>query len=277
MTLLDGKKLSKKILAQLKKQVSPLKEKPVLTMILVGEDPASSIYVRRKKVFCEEVGIISDVMKLPTRTSEAKLLSIIRKLNNDKKVTAIMVQLPLPIHINKTKIIEAIDPQKDADCLHPENFGKFAQVNEKYSVVAPATPFGIVKLLEEHKIGIEGKHAVIVGRSNIVGKPAAQLLLNRGATVTVCHRHTKNLAAFTRQADILVVAVGKLNLIQANMVKKGVVVIDVGVNRVGKKIFGDVDFPAVSKKASFISPVPGGVGPTTIAILLWNTVRLSKN
>jgi len=276
MHLLDGKKLAEKILKDLKKQVSRMKKKPVLAMILVGEDPASLIYVRRKGVFCQKAGIISKTLKLPASTSENKILSVIGKLNRDKAVSAIMVQLPLPNHIDKTKVIETIDPRKDADCLHPENFGKFAQVDERYSVVAPATPFGIVKLLEEYKIKIEGRHAVVVGRSNIVGKPAGQLLLNRGATVTVCHRHTKNLAAFTRQADILVVAVGKKNLIKADTVKKGAVVIDVGVNRIGKKIFGDVDFPAVSKKVSYITPVPGGVGPTTIAILLWNTVRLAK-
>jgi methylenetetrahydrofolate dehydrogenase (NADP+) / methenyltetrahydrofolate cyclohydrolase len=276
MQLLDGKKLAGKIIQDLRKQVSRMKKKPVLAMILVGIDPASSIYVRRKSVFCEEAGIISKTLRLPAEISEKKLLSIISRLNRDKGVTAIMVQLPLPHHINKNKIIEAINPGKDADCLHPANYGRFAQVDESYLVVAPATPFGIVKLLEEYKIKIEGKHAVVVGRSNIVGKPAAQLLLNRGATVTICHRHTKNLAAFTRQADILVVAVGKTNLIKANMVKRGAVVIDVGVNRVGKKIFGDVDFPAVSKKVSYITPVPGGVGPTTIAILLWNTVQLAK-
>ncbi|MDI6778146.1 MAG: bifunctional 5,10-methylenetetrahydrofolate dehydrogenase/5,10-methenyltetrahydrofolate cyclohydrolase [Patescibacteria group bacterium] len=276
MQLLDGRKLAQKIIRDLKKQVSRMKKKPVLAMILVGNDPASAIYVRRKYVFCEEAGIRSNTIKLPSNTSEKKLLVIIDKLNKDKSVSAIMVQLPLPRHINKIKIIESIDPKKDADCLHPENYGKFAQVDESYSVVAPATPFGIVKLLEEYKIKIEGKHAVVVGRSNIVGKPAAQLLLNRGATVTVCHRHTKNLAAFTRQADILVVAVGKRNLIKASMVKRGTVVVDVGVNRVGKNIFGDVNFPSVSKKASYITPVPGGVGPITIAMLLWNMVRLAK-
>lgn len=277
MVLLDGKKLAKKIIHDLKRQVSQMKKKPVLAMIMVGEDPASSIYVRRKKFFCEEAGIISRILKLPANTSEKKLLALIARLNRDKNVTAIMIQLPLPQHINRTKAIEAIDPRKDADCLHPANYGKFAQIDEKYSIVAPATPFGIVKLLEKYRIKIKGQHAVVVGRSNIVGKPAAQLLLNRGATITVCHRHTKNLAAFTRQADILVVAVGKRNLIRADMVKSGAVVIDVGINRVGKKIFGDVDFSAVSKKASRITPVPGGVGPTTIAILLWNTVQLAKS
>lgn len=276
MRILNGRLLAKKILKQLKREVKGLPERPVLAMILVGNNPASAIYVRRKGIFCEEAGIESKTIILPVKISEKKLFDIIRKLNQDKNITAIMVQLPLPPHINKTRVIETIDPRKDADCLHPQNYGKFAQVDESYSIVAPATPFGIVRLLEEYKIKIEGKHAVVVGRSNIVGKPAAQLLLNRGATVTICHRHTKNLASFTRQADILVVAVGKRNLIRANMVKGGVVVIDVGVNRVGKKLYGDVDFPNVSKKASYITPVPGGVGPITIAMLLWNTVRLAE-
>jgi methylenetetrahydrofolate dehydrogenase (NADP+)/methenyltetrahydrofolate cyclohydrolase len=276
MKILDGKKFAEKIIRDIKKQVSKMKKKPVLAMVLVGEDPASSIYVRRKGVFCARAGIGSKTIKLPAGTPEKKLLSIIGRLNKDKNITAIMVQLPLPKHINKNRIIESIDPKKDADCLHPLNFGRFAQNGEGYSIVAPATPLGIIKLLEEYKIKIEGKNAVVVGRSNIVGKPMAQFLLNRGATVTVCHRHTKNLARFTREADILVVAVGKKNLIKASMVKKGAVVIDVGVNRVGKKLFGDVDFPNVSKKASHITPVPGGVGPTTIAMLLANTKKLAE-
>lgn len=276
MILLDGQKLADKIIKNIKKQVSKMKKKPVLAMILVGEDPASSIYVRRKSLFCEKSGIKSETLKLSADISENKLLAVIKRLNSNKNISAIMVQLPLPGHINKNKVIESIDPQKDADCLHPLNLGKFVQDGEEYSIVAPATPCGIVKLLEEYKIAIEGRHVVVVGRSNIVGKPAAQLLLNRGATVTICHRHTKNLAAFTRQADILVVAVGKKNLIKANMVKKGVVAVDVGVNREGKKIYGDIDFTGVSKKASYITPVPGGVGPITIAMLLWNTVRLAK-
>jgi methylenetetrahydrofolate dehydrogenase (NADP+)/methenyltetrahydrofolate cyclohydrolase len=284
MTILNGTKLASKIILRLKKKVAKMKRKPVLAMILVGDDPASSIYVRRKGVFCARAGIGSKTIKLPKKTSEKKLLRIIGKLNRNKNITAIMVQLPLPKHIDKNKIIEAIDPQKDADCLHPLNFGRFVQNGEAYSIVAPATPLGIIKLLEEYKIKIEGKNAVVVGRSNIVGKPIAQFLLNRNATVTICHHHTQNLARFTREADILVVAVGKKNLIKANMVKRGAIVIDVGVNRVGsplfageagKKIFGDVDFPNVSKKASHITPVPGGVGPVTIAMLLWNTVRLS--
>lgn len=282
MRLLDGKKLAEKILKNLKKQVSQMKKRPVLAMVLVGNDLASSIYVRRKEVFCAKAGIKSKTLKFSEKISEKKLLGVIKELNKDKKISAIMVQLPLPKHIDKTKILEALDPQKDADCLHPENYGKFVQTGENHSVVAPATPFGIMKLLEEYKIKIEGKHAVVVGRSNIVGKPIAQFLLNYGATVTICHRHTKDLSAFTRQADILVVAVGKRNLIRADMVKKGSVVIDVGVNRkenrrgLASTISGDVDFASVSKKASYITPVPGGVGPVTIAMLLWNTVQLAK-
>jgi methylenetetrahydrofolate dehydrogenase (NADP+) / methenyltetrahydrofolate cyclohydrolase len=277
MKILDGNKFSEKIIFQIRKKTCRMKKKPVLAMILVGEDPASSIYVRRKGIFCEKAGIGSRTIKLPENTSEKKLLGIIESLNKDRDITAIMVQLPLPKHISRKKVIESIDPKKDADCLHPLNFGKFAQVGEEYSVVAPATPLGIIKLLEGNNITIAGKQAVVVGRSNIVGKPMAQFLLNRGATVTVCHRLTKNLATFTREADILVVAVGKKNLIKAGMVKKGATIVDVGVNRVGKKHFGGVDFGTVSKKASHITPVPGGVGPVTIAMLLWNTVELAKN
>ncbi len=276
MILLNGAKLADKIILQIKKQVSRMKKNPVLAIILVGDDPASSIYVRRKTLFCEKADIESKTIKLPAKTSEKKLLVIIDKLNKNKNITAIIVQLPLPKHIDKNKIIEKIDPQKDADCLHPLNFGKFVQNGKNYSVIAPATPLGVVKLLEEYKIKIEGKNAVVVGRSNIVGKPMAQFLLNRGATVTVCHHHTKNLAKYTREANILVVAVGKKALIKANMVKRGAVIVDIGVNRVGKKLFGDVDFPNVSQKASFITPVPGGVGPVTIAMLLWNTVKLAQ-
>jgi methylenetetrahydrofolate dehydrogenase (NADP+)/methenyltetrahydrofolate cyclohydrolase len=277
MKILNGKKLADKIINEIQKQVSKMKKKPVLAIVLVGDDPASKIYVSRKKMFCEKAGIGSQVFTLSTKTSEKKLFDIIGSLNKNKNVTAIMVQLPLPKHVNKNKIIEAIDPRKDADCLHPLNFGKFAQKGEQYSVVAPATPLGIIKLLEEYKIKIEGKNAVIVGRSNIVGKPMAQMLLNRNATITICHSHTKNLKSYTQKADILIMAVGKMNLIKADMVQRGVVVIDVGVNRgENKKVFGDVDFAAVSKKSSFITPVPGGVGPMTIAMLLWNTMNLAE-
>lgn len=274
MKILDGKKLAEKILLQMKKQVSQMKQRPILAMVLVGNDPASKIYVGRKKIFCEKAGIGSQIFTLSEKTSEKKILEIISSLNRSQNISAIMVQLPLPKHISKDKIIEAIDPRKDADCLHPLNFGRFAQEGEQYSIVAPATPLGIIKLLEEYRVKIDGKYAVIVGRSNIVGKPMAQMLLNRNATVTICHRHTKNLKSYTQKADILVVAVGNMNMIKADMVQKGVAIIDVGVNRNGKKICGDVDFKSVSKKASFITPVPGGVGPMTIAMLLYNTFKL---
>jgi len=274
--IIDGKKIAEKILNGLKSKIKSMKEKPGLAIVLVGDNPASEIYVSSKEKTFKEVEGYCERHNLDKDVSEMDLLNLVTKLNNNPKVHGILVQLPLPKGFDTEKIITAIDPKKDADCLHPENFGKFVQANEEYSIVAPATPFGIVRLLEEYKVKIEGKHAIVVGRSNIVGKPVAQLLLNRGATVTVCHRHTKNLAAFTRQADILVVAAGKRNLIRANMVKRGAIVIDVGVNHVGKKIFGDVDFGSVSKKASYITPVPGGVGPVTIAMLLWNTVRLAK-
>jgi methylenetetrahydrofolate dehydrogenase (NADP+)/methenyltetrahydrofolate cyclohydrolase len=276
MKILNGKKLADKYIRILKRRVATMKKRPVLAMVLVGNDPASKIYVGRKKILCEKAGIGSQIFTFPEKISEKKILALVGSLNKSQNISAIMVQLPLPKHIDRNKIIEAIDPQKDADCLHPLNFGRFAQEGEKYSIVAPATPLGIVKMLEEYKVKIEGKNAVIVGRSNIVGKPMAQFLLNRNATVTVCHRHTKNLKSYTQKADIIVVAVGKMNLIKADMVQKGVVVVDVGVNRDGKKIYGDVDFKSVSKKASFITPVPGGVGPMTIAMLLWNTVRLAE-
>jgi len=278
MKLLDGKKLADKFIRQIGREVATMKQRPVLAMVLVGNDPASKIYVGRKKILCEKAGIGSQIFTFPEKTSERKILDLIGSFNKSQNISAIMVQLPLPKHIDRNKVIEAIDPKKDADCLHPLNFGRFAQEGEKYSIVAPATPLGIIKLLEEYKVKIEGKNAVVVGRSNIVGKPMAQMLLNRNATVTVCHRHTKNLKNYTQKADILVAAVGKMNMIKADMVQKGVVVVDVGVNRgENKKVFGDVDFKSVSKKASFITPVPGGVGPMTIAMLLWNTVKLATS
>lgn len=278
MILLDGKKLAEKIKRDLKKQVSRMKQKPVLVMALVGDDPASKVYVRNKKLACQEVGIISKEIFLPENISENKLICEIQKLNQNKKITGIIVQLPLPKKIDKYKILESIDPEKDADCLNHHNFGKFLQVGEKKSVVIPATAIGIIKLFEEYKIPLSGKYAVVVGYSDIVGKPLTEMLLDRGATVTVCHDKTKNLGKYTSQADILAVATGVRGLIKNGMVKKGAVVVDAGIHRdKNKKICGDVDFRAVSKKASFATPVPGGVGPMTVAMLLWNTVRLSQS
>lgn len=276
MKLLDGKKLAEKIQQNIKKQVSKMKKKPVLAMILVGKDEASKIYVRNKKKACEEVGIVSREIFLPSGISQKKLVAQIEKLNLDKRVTGIILQFPVPKHLDKYQIIESIDPKKDADCLHHRNFGKFLQVGERKSVVIPATALGIIKLLEGYRIALSGKYAVVVGYSDIVGKPIVEMLLERGVTATVCHDKTKNLAKYTKKADILVIATGVENLIKGNMIKNGVVVVDSGIHRHGKKLFGDVEFSSASKKASFITPVPGGVGPMTVAMLLWNTVRLAK-
>jgi len=277
MKILDGKKLAEKILAGLKKKVSKGKKKPILGMVLVGNDPASKVYVKNKKSACERVGIISKEIMLEENISQNKLIGEIEKLNRDKNITGIIVQLPLPKRIDRYKILESIDPKKDADCLHHRNFGRFLQVGEKKSVVIPATAIGAIRLLEEYKIPFSGKYAVVVGYSDIVGKPLTEMLLDRGATVTVCHDKTRNLGKYTSQADILAVATGVRGLIKESMVKKGAVVIDAGIHRdKNKKIYGDADFISVSKKASYITPVPGGIGPMTVAMLLWNTVRLAE-
>jgi methylenetetrahydrofolate dehydrogenase (NADP+) / methenyltetrahydrofolate cyclohydrolase len=277
MQILDGKKLSEKLLSGLEKQVSLRKKKPVLAMVFVGNDPASKVYVRNKKFACEKVGIISKEIILSENISENKLVLEIEKLNRDQNITGIIVQLPLPKKIDKYRVLEAINPKKDADCLNHRNFGRFLQVGEKKSVVIPATAIGIIKLLEEYKIPFSGRYAVVVGYSDIVGKPLTEMLLERGATVTVCHDKTKDIGKYTSQADVLAVATGVRGLIKGSMVKKGAVIVDAGIHRdKNKKIYGDVDFTSVSRKASYITPVPGGVGPMTVAMLLWNTVRLSK-
>lgn len=277
MRLLDGKKLATKIKLQLKKKIAKMKKKPVLVMVLVGSDQASKIYIRNKKKACEEVGIENKEIILPANISQKKLTAEIEKLNRNKNITGIILQLPIPAHLDKYKVLEAIDPRKDADCLHHLNFGKFLQVGEKKSVVIPATAIGIIKLLEEYNISIEGKKAAVLGYSDIVGKPTTELLIDRKATVTVCHSKTRNLKNITREADIIVVSTGVKNILRGNMVKRGVVVIDVGVHfGENKKIYGDVDFASVSQKASFITPVPGGIGPMTVAMLMWNTVRLTN-
>jgi len=259
-----------------------MKKKPVLAMVLVGNDEASKIYIKNKKIACEKVEVEYKEVLLLANISQKKLAAEIQKLNRDKKITGIILQLPIPKHLDKYKILEAIDPKKDADCLHHLNFGKFLQVGEKKSVVIPATAIGIIKLLEEYNISLSGKNAVVIGYSDIVGKPTTELLLDRGATVTVCHSRTRNLKKITREADIIVVSAGVKNILTGNMVKKGVIVIDVGIhykkNRRGltSTICGDVDFSSVSEKAGCITPVPGGIGPMTVAMLMWNTVRLSK-
>ncbi len=271
-TILDGKKLRNKILENLKTKIDELSLKPKLVVILVGENPASKIYVNNKKITAEKLGIESVVLNYPENVTEKELLDKIGKLNNDKNVNAILVQLPLPKHINKENIINAISPIKDVDGFTPENSGKLFTGQKPYAY--PCTPRGILLLLEEYNINVEGKHVVVVGRSNIVGKPLGQMLLNKNATVTTCHSHSKNMTDIIKTADILISAVGK-NIIGEKMIKSGCVVVDVGIFKDATgKTRGDVDFDAVSKDASFISPVPGGVGPMTITSLMLNTIDL---
>lgn len=271
-TILDGKKLRDKIIENLKAKVDTFEEKPTLVVILVGENPASKIYVNNKKKMAEKIGIHSEVINYPANITEAELLDKIKELNNNKKVTAILVQLPLPKHISKDNVMNKIIPSKDVDGFTPYNFGKL--FSGETPTVYPCTPKGILLLLDEYNIEIEGKHVVIVGRSNIVGKPLSQMMLNKNATVTICHSHTKNLSQITKTADILVSAVGK-NVIEGEMLKTDCVIVDVGIFKdENGKTRGDVDFESASKIASFISPVPGGVGPMTIASLMLNTVEL---
>ena len=271
-TILDGKKLRDNIIENLKAKVDTFNKKPTLVVILVGENPASKIYVNNKKKMAEKIGIHSEVINYPANITEAELLDKIEELNNNKKVTAILVQLPLPKHISKDNVMNKIIPSKDVDGFTPYNFGKL--FSGETPTVYPCTPKGILLLLDEYNIEIEGKHVVIVGRSNIVGKPLSQMMLNKNATVTICHSHTKNLSQITKTADILVSAVGK-NIIEGEMLKTDCVIVDVGIFKdENGKTRGDVDFESTSKIASFISPVPGGVGPMTIASLMLNTVEL---
>jgi len=273
--------------AELKEEVAKLKEQgivPGLGVILVGEDPASKSYVTAKERTCEEIGIYSDDNRLPEETSQEDLMALVEKMNKDPKINGILVQLPLPKHLNEAQVLLAIDPDKDVDGFHPMNVGKM-MVGEK--AFLPCTPHGVIQLLTRSGVTIEGANVVIVGRSNIVGKPLANMLIQKNksgnATVTVCHTRTKDLAHQTKQADIVIAAAGRPNMVTADMVKEGVVVIDVGVNRVedatkkrGYRLVGDVDFEAVKEKASLITPVPGGVGPMTITMLLYNTVESAK-
>lgn len=273
--LIKGKELSEKILEKIGEETKNYDKKPGLTVIIVGENPASKVYVNKKKKTAEKAGFNSNVIELPEDVSQQELEEHIDRLNNDEAVDAILVQLPLPKHINAYDIIERIKPEKDVDGFHPVNVGRLSIGLEPYAV--SCTPYGIIKLLEENNIEIEGKNAVIIGRSNIVGKPMASLLLNRNATVTICHSKTKSLKRVCMQADILIAAVGKEKFVTADWVKPGAVVIDVGINRTEEgKLVGDVDFEAVSQKAGYITPVPGGVGPMTIAMLLSNTLDLYR-
>lgn len=277
MVLIDGKKVSAEIRNRLMQETAELKSKtgkvPGLATVLVGDDPASAVYVRNKNKICNEIGFQSFGQNLPVDTSEAQLLKLINELNENDEVNGILVQLPLPNHIDSEKILLAIDPEKDVDGFHPINVGKLAIGN---ALLTPCTPTGIIVLLDYYGIEIAGKHAVVLGRSNIVGKPVAHLLLQRHATVTICHSKTTNLQQVTSQADILIAAVGRPHFVNSAMVKEGAVVIDVGINRVDGKLTGDVDFDSVAEKAGFITPVPGGVGPMTIALLMQNTLKAFK-
>ena len=276
--ILDGKALAKKTREELKIKVDELKKKnifPKLAVIMVGDDPSSKIYVRNKSKACEEVGIEYEEHLLSTDIEMKTLLDLINELNNRKDVHGILLQSPIPKNLDINLAFRTIKPEKDVDGFNPINVGKLS-LNQDCFV--SCTPFGIMRMLSEYNIETEGKHAVIIGRSNIVGKPMLQCLLNKNATVTVCHSKTQNLTEITKQADILVCAIGKPNFVTEDMVKEGAVVIDVGINRnVEGKVCGDVDFENVSKKASYITPVPGGVGPMTIAMLMNNIVKAAKS
>ena len=278
MGIIDGKRVASQIKENIVAEVRSLKQKtgktPGLAVVLVGDDHASAVYVRTKNKTCKNLGFQSFENILPANTKESTLLGLIDELNKDERVSGILVQLPLPSHISSYKILEAINPQKDVDGFHLVNIGRLVTGNATFK---PCTPEGIIQLLDHYKVDVEGKNAVVLGRSNIVGKPISLLLLERNATVTICHSRTKNLSAITKLADILIAAIGKPNFVTADMVKDDVVIIDVGINRVNDKLIGDVDYQSVSKKASLITPVPGGVGPMTIAVLMANTLQAFKN
>ena len=273
--VLDGKRLAKKVLKDVKAQVEDTGLKPGLAVIIVGDNPASRVYVNSKKRDCAKCGIYSEEFALESDAGDEKLLALIHELNSREDIHGILVQLPLPQGYDREKVVQAISPEKDVDAFHMVNVGRI--FTGEYSFL-PCTPAGVVELLDHYEIDPQGKHCVVVGHSNIVGKPMAMMLLHRNATVTICHIHTVDLATFTRQADILVCAVGKIGLITADMVKPGAVVVDVGINRnENGDICGDVDYEAVSEKASHITPVPGGVGPMTRALLMRNTLEATLN
>ncbi len=277
MILLNGKELARKIQGEVTKEVELLKQAsitPGLAVILIGNDPASMVYVKKKAEACKEVGIYSVVHEMPENIKEEAILNTIKLMNENSNINGILVQLPLPKHINQTKILETIDPKKDVDGFHPFNMGRLVLGLNGF---VPCTPLGVMKMFEEYKIELQGKNVCVIGASNIVGKPMAALLLNENATVDICHIYTKNLKEHTKRADIVIVGVGKAGLITEDMVKEGAIVVDIGINRLDNgKLAGDVDFEKVSKKCSYITPVPGGVGPMTIAMLMSNTIKATK-
>ena len=284
--ILDGKAIAQTLQLELRERVSEFMENngfaPTLAAVLVGADPASEIYVRNKRQACERAGIESQMIRLPAETTEDELLGRIARLNADENVHGILVQLPLPKHLSETRILDAVHPMKDVDAFHPDNVGRISQGRPRY---LPCTPHGVLQILSRSKLSIAGKHAVVVGRSDIVGKPLAMLLGAKdsplgpdlcNATVTLCHSRTPDLGRFTREADVLIAAIGKPKFITADLVKPGAVVIDVGINRTEAGVVGDVDFAAVREVAGAITPVPGGVGPLTVTMLLENTLRAAE-
>lgn len=273
--IINGKELAKEIRLNLKEIVEKENLTPKLAVILCGDDEASKVYVRNKSKACDEVGIEFEEFLLPSTTTQKELLDLIDKLNQDKEIDGILLQSPIPKGLNIEEAFEKIRPEKDVDGFNPYNVGKLCIGEDGF---IPCTPYGIMKMFEKYNINLEGKKAVIVGRSNIVGKPMAQCLLSKNATVTICHSRTKDLKEELKDADVVIAAVGKRNVIKADMIKEGAVVIDVGMNRNDEgKLCGDVDFEEISKKASFITPVPGGVGPMTVAMLMENVVKACKN
>lgn len=275
--IIDGKAISAAVKDQVRVETEQLKEKGIsvgLAVVIVGNNPASRVYVNNKKKACEFVGFESFEYALPEETTQEELIELVKKLNADEKVNGILVQLPLPKHIDETAVINTIVPEKDVDAFHPENVGHIMIGDYKF---LPCTPAGVIEMLDRSGISVDGKNCVVIGRSNIVGKPMSMLLLKKNGTVTICHSHTKNLAEICRTADILVAAVGKANFVTADMIKEGAVVIDVGMNRLDNgKLCGDVDYNDCFDKAGYITPVPGGVGPMTIAMLMKNTLTSAK-
>lgn len=277
VTIMDGKALSLKLKEQMKQRIAQLKQQginPKLVVVLVGDNSASQVYVRNKHKSCGEVGIESEVITMPEQTTQQELLEVVERLNQDETVDGILVQLPLPKQIDEKTVLRSILPEKDVDGFHPVNVGLLSIGDECF---APATPSGIIAMFQEYGIDIAGKNCVVIGRSNIVGKPMAALLLKNNATVTICHSKTEDLASYTRRADVVIVATGRRHTLTAEMVKEGAVVVDVGMNRNEQgKLCGDVDYEEVKEKASFITPVPGGVGPMTITELLENTIQAAQ-
>lgn len=275
--IIDGKEIAQKIENVVRKELLSFDKKPKIKIFLVGNDPASQVYVQKKQEFCQRVGIEVDVEKVAKEISQEDFLKRIYQANLDIEINAILIQLPLPKKLKEKEILLALDPKKDVDCLHPENFGIFCQYGKKGARVLPATALAVMKIFEEFAFDLEGKDIVMIGNSNIVGKPLSMMLSAENATVTLCQKKTQDLISYTSRADILITATGVRSLIKKDMIKEGAIIIDIGITREEGQIFGDVDFEKVSQKASWITPVPGGVGPITVAVLAENVLKLTKS